>query len=278
MFKSLWRHFVKTISNERGDFGSSKERKAAETGITQAGETMYERGKLQYGEETQYPESFKLGEIYKQILLSQMGLGQAPSGYQGYEQQYQQQGDLAKTLYGTTLADVQDPYASYESTFQPQLQSAEDYINRQAAERGLLRSGVPIEQMGRAGAEIAVKEAAARMTYRQQALSNASNLSQNIYSQGQQNLSNLYGLYGTQQQAGLTAMSRQASQAQAAAQYSAYPYQYALGNSGGSMGGMGTALGAGLGALLALPTGGLSVLGGGLLGGTIGGGLGSSIK
>ena len=42
-----------------------------------------------------------------------------------------------------------------------------------------------------------------------------------------------------------------------------------------NMGGLGSALGMGLGALLALPTGGMSVLGGAALGGGIGGGLGS---
>lgn len=43
------------------------------------------------------------------------------------------------------------------------------------------------------------------------------------------------------------------------------------------LGGLGAALGTGLGALLALPTGGLSIPAGAAIGGTIGGGLGSSI-
>jgi len=43
----------------------------------------------------------------------------------------------------------------------------------------------------------------------------------------------------------------------------------------GSYAGLGTLLGTGIGALLALPTGGMSVLGGGMLGGLLGGGAGS---
>lgn len=58
--------------------------------------------------------------------------------------------------------------------------------------------------------------------------------------------------------------------------YNAALNAYNAGNSGGGdMGGLGTLLGTGLGALLALPTGGMSVLAGGALGGALGGGAGS---
>ena len=60
--------------------------------------------------------------------------------------------------------------------------------------------------------------------------------------------------------------------AQRSYELSARPtYQY---GSGGSLGGAGSALGMGLGALLAAPTGGMSMLGGATLGGGIGGGFG----
>lgn len=55
----------------------------------------------------------------------------------------------------------------------------------------------------------------------------------------------------------------------------AYKAELAADENEGSFGGLGSALGMGLGALLALPTGGMSVLGGAALGGGIGGGFGS---
>ena len=220
--------FIKTLSNENGDFGGSKSK--AEQGIAGAGAQMYERGQMTPQEQAQYGGSFDIGKLLQQIMQYQSGMGQAPAGYQGYEQQYQQQGELAKSLYGQTLTGVQNPDALYTSTLQPQLQATQDYINRQYANRGLLRSGLGIEQMGRAGVELSIKEAEARMANRQTQMANASVLSGNIMGYGQTNLANLGNLYGQQQGYGLQAMGRQAGQAQAAAQYQAYPYQAMLGD------------------------------------------------
>ncbi len=212
------------------DFGGG-DKEGAEQGIQEAGQQMYARGQATPEETAQYKGSFDIGSLLQQLLKSQMGLGQAPSGYQDYTQQYLQQGgQLGQALYGQTLQGIQDPNAMYESTLQPQLQTAEYYINRQAQSRGLLRSGIPIEQMGRAGVELAIQEANARMNFRQQQMANAQSLQQNIYGQGQQGISNLGSLYGQQQGFGLQAMGRQAGQAQQAAQYQAYPYQAQLGS------------------------------------------------
>ncbi len=210
---------------------SGGDKSGAEQGIQQAGEQAYARSEQTPQEKAQYTGSFDLGTLLQQIMQYQAGVGGKPSGYQDPTQQYlQQSGALGQALYGQTLQSTQDPYAFYESTLQPQLQLTEDYINKQAQQRGLLRSGIPIEQMGRAGVELAIQEANARMNYRNQALQQGAGLTQYIGQQGQTNLANLGNLYGQQQQFGLQSMGRQAGAAQNAAQYMAYPYQAQLGD------------------------------------------------
>src|SRR3990167_6330195 len=81
-------------------------------------------------------------------------------------------------VYGQTLRGVQDPYQAYESQLQPSLRATEDYINRAYQQRGLLRSGLPIEQMGRAGVELSIREAQDRMNFRGQELARGGELSQ----------------------------------------------------------------------------------------------------
>lgn len=211
-------------------FGGDKDKSAEEEAIRKAGETAYARGEATPEEEAQYKGSFGTGQQLQQIFKYLMGMGQAPGGYQGAEAQYQQGGPLAQEYYQQTLGGVQDPYAAYESQLQPALTQAEDYINRQAQGRGLIRSGIPIEQMGRAGVELAIKEAQDRMRFRGEELARGGELSQ--YGQGlqQQNLMNLSNLYGQQQQFGQGAMSRQASQALGTAGYQSYAPQAALGD------------------------------------------------
>jgi len=52
--------------------------------------------------------------------------------------------------------------------FQQELDLLQDQINRQAAQRGLATSGIPIEQLGRAGVELAVRKAQEREGIRRQ--------------------------------------------------------------------------------------------------------------
>ncbi len=211
--------------------GKSKEDKgSAEQGIQAAGSQMYERGKMTPEEEKQYQGSFNIGDILEQLYRYQMGMGQAPTGFMTPEQQYlQQAGPVGQAYYQQTLGGVQDPYAAYESQLQPSLQLAEDYINRGAQQRGLLRSGIPIEQMGRAGVDLSIKEAQDRMNFRGQELARGGELSQYTTGLGSSNIANLQNLYGQKQQYGLTAKGRQAGQAQQAATYQAYPYSASLG-------------------------------------------------
>ena len=127
------------MSSGGGDKSSS------EQGIIQAGETMYGRGKALPEEEQQYKTSFEIGNILRQLAMYQSGMGGQPQGYQTPEQLYQRQGPLAQQYYQQTMGGVQNPYAAYESQLQPALQLTQDTINRQAQQRGLIRSGIPIE-------------------------------------------------------------------------------------------------------------------------------------
>lgn len=165
--------------------------------IAKAGATMYDRSKMTPEEEAAYKQNIagfgSTSSLIDALNRYEMGLGKAPAGY--------------------------DPYKGYEDTLAPELEAVNMYINQQFGKRGMLRSGLNIEGMGRAGAELAVKKAAERMAYKQQGL-------QNLYGQA--------GLYGQGQQYGLTGMNRQAGVAQAAAEYEAYPAQAALGSAYGN--------------------------------------------
>lgn len=215
-------------SNMMGDEGGKSK---AEQGIAESGSRVYDAGKLTSQESEQYLGSFDIGKLLEQIYKYQMGLGQAPESYMSSTDQYlRESGELGNLLYKSTLEEAKDPYAYYQSTLDPQLQQAEDYINRQAQGRGLIRSGIPIEQMGRAGVELAIKEANAKMAAREASLGRTAGLVEYMTGQSQNNLTNLANLYSGQQQSGLNAMGRQAGQAQAAGQYWSYPYQARLGD------------------------------------------------
>jgi hypothetical protein len=88
---------------------------------------------------------------------------------------------------------------------------------------------------------------------------------------GQQNYSNMYNLLGQS-----TGQSNQQYQNAINLYQTMLPYLAKV-NQSSNLGGLGSLLGTGLGALFALPTGGMSVLGGSMLGGSLGGGLGSMI-
>lgn len=192
------------------------DKKKTSSAIQQAGQMTPE-------EQAQYQGSFQTGQTLDQIYQAQMGMGQYPQGYLQPEQQFQQQGPLAQAMYGQTLSQMQNPDASYMSTLNPQLKLAEDYINNKMNQRGLLPSGMSIENMGRAGAELAVQEAQGILQNRANVYSQAGNLSQYAQGQGQQNLMSLQNLYGQQQQIGQP-------QRQTAIQYQAYPLQAQLGS------------------------------------------------
>ncbi len=209
------------------DFGGGGDKSGAESGIQAAGEQSYERAKQTPEEASQYSGSFDIGKFLQSYFQNQVGSnGQNYTG----EQQLQNQGQLGQTLYNQTLSQAQNPDQYFQSTLQPDLTQAQDTINSYYQKRGLLNSGLAIESMGRAGVDLAIKDAQARMQNRQQSLSNALQVSQYGGNIGQNNLSNLANLYSTQQNAGLGSLSRQAGAAQNAATYQAYPYQAQLGS------------------------------------------------
>ena len=210
---------------------SKKDKASAEQGIMQAGQGITQASQETPAEAQQYAGSFDIGQLLKQLFEYQQGLGQAPQGYISPEQQYLRQGgELGKSYYDQTLRGVQDPYAAYESQLQPSLKLTEDYINRSYQQRGLLRSGLPIESMGRAGVELAIKEAQDRMNFRGQELARGGELSQYTQGIGQQNVANLANLYGQQQGYGQQTKGRATTGAVNAAGYYAYPGQAQLGS------------------------------------------------
>lgn len=211
-------------------FGISQQKKSAETGIQNAGKDITQASAQTPQEASQYSGSFDIGQFLKQIYESQQGLGSAPQGYQSGEQQLQGQGALGQGIYNTALQGIQNPDQQYMSTLQPQLQQAQDTINKYYQQRGLLNSGLSIESMGRAGVDLAIQQAQGMMQNRQQMLQNAMGVSQYGGNIQQNNLGNLANLYSQQQASGQQSMNRQAAGVNAAAPYQAYPYQAQLGN------------------------------------------------
>lgn len=212
-----------------GDDGGSAD------AIRETGNTLYDRTKQTGGEASQYAGSFDIGEFLKQYFGYQSGMNAKPSGALSASDQFQQDNPLAQALYSQTLSEAQDPDKYYQSTLAPNLAQAQDTINTYYQKRGLLNSGLAIESMGRAGVDLSIKDAQARMAARQQSLQNAQAVNQNVYANNQQNLGNLANLYSTQQNAGLQSLSRQAAGATNAAGYQAAPATAQLGNYWGNV-------------------------------------------
>lgn len=213
-------------ASKAGDlYGKSSDKEEATAGIQGAGEQAYQRAAQTPGESQQYAGSFDIGKFLQQYFQNQAG--------NTSEQQLQNQGQLGSTLYNQTLSQAQDPDKYFQSTLQPDLSQAQDTINTYYQKRGLLNSGLAIESMGRAGVDLSIKDAQARMANRQQSLNNALQVSQYGSNINQNNLSGLANLYSQQQNAGLNSLSRQAGAAQNSAQYQSYPYQSSLGTYAG---------------------------------------------
>lgn len=210
--------------------GDTGQKKSAEAGLQQTGANVTAAAAQTPQEDAQYSGSFDIGKFLQQYFGGQVGMNAMPSGAQNATQQYTGQGALQQGLYNQSLQDVQNPYGSYESALQPALQQAQEQINSYYQKRGLLNSGIAIGDMGTAGVDLAIQEAQGKMQARQQALSNASTLSNQINTYGQNNIGNLANLYSNEQGFGLQSLGRQSQGAQAGAQYTAAPYTAQLGN------------------------------------------------
>ncbi len=108
-----------------------------------------------------------------QKLLDVIGKRLGMSG----EELFREISPTAGTYADIVGKDLQDPYATYESTLAPELELARQMVNQEANKRGVFaglpEGGIRFEQLGRAGIDLAIKSAQDRMAYRQQALNNA---------------------------------------------------------------------------------------------------------
>jgi hypothetical protein len=80
---------------------------------------------------------------------------------------------LESQIQGRLSQDLTNPTQSYEDTFTPQFELLRDKMRSQAAQRGIVGSGLELENMGRAGIDLAIAQANARNQSRQQGISNA---------------------------------------------------------------------------------------------------------
>lgn len=211
-------------------FGGNSSDNGAGDAIAGIGNNLANKTAISPQQATQTSNSFDIGQYLQQLFGQQVGQPGANAGGQTAEQQYQNQGPLAKSLYNQTLAQAQNPTAGWQSTLQPQLQQAQNQINEYYNARGLDNSGIAIGAMGTAGVDLAIQNAQNEMAYQQQSLQNANALSTNAAGLGQQNIQNLTGLYENQQSSGLTAQGQANQGLEAAAGYQAYPQQAALGS------------------------------------------------
>lgn len=85
-------------------------------------------------------------------------------------------GTPSDDIFAQLVGRAQDPSASFQSTLEPSLALLMDQVKARAASRGILGSGLELEDLGRTGAELAVREAQARQAYQQQQLQNFFNL------------------------------------------------------------------------------------------------------
>lgn len=106
---------------------------------------------------------------------------------------------LEAQLQGRLSQDLANPLQSYEDTFQPLLTQLQDRVRSQAAQRGLVGSGLELENMGRAGIDLAIAQANQRNQARQQATSNALAGNQQIEAGGQNRRAELGNYLSNQQ-------------------------------------------------------------------------------
>lgn len=179
---------------------------------------------------------------------------------------------ISPILQGKGLGGIFDVLGTdYGSGFEQQLfDRSMGRTNAQLNSSGLMNSGVRAELANQTSDNIAMQSAGNRRSELSQMINLAMGVPLTAMPMAQ--------TAAQSSQQAITGMgdARRNYELQAA-QMGRPTYNYG-GGGGTSMAGVGGALGLGLGALLAAPTGGLSLLAGGALGGGIGGGLGSAIR
>lgn len=212
----------------------SSNESSAGNAITAIGNNVAQQTAVSPQQAAQTSGTYDVEQYLSQLMGQTVGQPGATAQTLTAEQQYQNQGPLAQATYNDVLAQAQNPLAGYQSALAPSLQQAQNSINEYYNARGLDNSGIAIGSMGTAGVDLAIQNAQNEMTYQQQSLQNASTLSTQTSGLAQQNLQNLTGLAGQQQQTGLTAQSMANQGLESAAQIQAYPSEAALGSAYGT--------------------------------------------
>ena len=76
------------------------------------------------------------------------------------------------SIFADLVSRAQDPNKYYQSTLEPKLALLQDAVKARAAQRGILGSGLELENLGRTGAELSIRETDAQEAFRQQQLNN----------------------------------------------------------------------------------------------------------
>ncbi len=183
-----------------------------------AASALSDVGALTPQEQAREQRAFANEQLVAEILRNRLG---APGTTQ--EGAFAAGGDLSQALLSQVTGGVQRPEEQFAQVLEPQLQIAEDFINRRAQQRGLLQSGLPIEELGRAGVELSVQRALANLQTRNQLIQQGQGLQQQISGQEQSRLAQLGNLGISGQQLSQTARGRQT-------EFQAFPLQADLGS------------------------------------------------
>ena len=82
------------------------------------------------------------------------------------------EGAALTDVFGQLVQRARTPEQFFESTFAPELQLLQEQVKSRAASRGILGSGLELENLGRAGVDLAIKQAQQKETFRQNQLQN----------------------------------------------------------------------------------------------------------
>ena len=82
------------------------------------------------------------------------------------------EGAALTDVFGQLVQRARTPEQFFESTFAPELQLLQEQVKSRAASRGILGSGLELENLGRAGVELAIRQAQQKEAFRQNQLQN----------------------------------------------------------------------------------------------------------
>ena len=136
----------------------------------------------------------EIGRLFKERIITEPG--------QGLESELERalRGEDTTTPLGGIAGDIiSTAQEEPESVFEDELSLLQDRINREANVRGLASSGIPIEQLGRAGVELAIQQALRREDVRRTRQGDVLDLLDRAKRGDQQAIQNLSALFETGQ-------------------------------------------------------------------------------